>query len=52
VLADVGAAVFDPRNNIGGLSQLKWQELIGRIHPCSGLKKSEFPGPKDRVDRA
>ena len=45
VVTDVDAAIFDPRNNIGGLFQLKWQEPFGPSIRARESKKKNFLAP-------
>lgn len=42
VLTDIDAAIFDPRNNIGGLFQLKWQEPFGPSIRARDSRKKNF----------
>jgi hypothetical protein len=45
VLTDIDAAIFDPRNNIGGLFQLKWQEPFGPSIRARDSRKRNFLAP-------
>jgi hypothetical protein len=42
VVTDIDAAIFDPRNNIGGLFQLKWQEPFGPSIRVRDSRKKNF----------
>ena len=45
VVTDIDAAIFDPRNNIGGLFQLKWQEPFGPSIRARDSRKRNFLAP-------
>ena len=45
LVTDIDAAIFDPRNNIGGLFQLKWQEPFGPSIRARDSRKRNFLAP-------